>query len=312
MIRKILITVLTGGATYFLTDLANQPKIWALSVAIFIGGIALVAQFLDDFESRLAKTEEKQERNLTEIRSLIERGFARSDVTMELLQAVEASELQTDTIIKLVRNSTQIRSDLLPLLLCRYVQSQINHMSQFLRDLSEGGEISYEGEDRDWILGLTTQCQHTIDAISLNEVDAYGGIFDGGLWTCDLGRRYLALQRDATHRGVTIRRLFVIDKREQISWDNLLFLCRQHKDLGFQVKVLDQSTMPDVIKSMISDFVVFDSVVSYEVTSGSLGTRSAIFRTRLVLQPERVKEQMQRFEDFWSLAEEVDYSRPAA
>jgi hypothetical protein len=307
VVHKIGIALLTGGAVFVLTFLANQSKVWDLSASAFVGGVVLVAEFLNDFERRLKRVEESQEKKLDELRRWIEDGFARLNEATEMFQAIEASAFQTEAITQLIRNSTQIRTDWPPQLLYRYVQSEINQMSQFLKDISERGEISYEGEDRDWLLGLTVQCQHTMNAISLSPTDSYG--VDSGLWNSDLGQRYLALQMDATRRGVVIRRLFVIDTSGPVNQDKLLSICRQHKDIGIHIKVLDQSTMPELIKNMLVNFVVFDSVVSYETAPVSFApsaSRLTILTTRLVLQPERVQERMQRFEDLWSAAKEVD------
>lgn len=153
---------------------------------------------------------------------------------------------------------------------------------------------------RDCLLGLTMQSRHTIDAISLSTAHD----FDGGLWISDLGQHYLALQRDAACREVVIRRVFIIDQHGQADQD-LLRICRQQKDVGIRVRVLDQSAIPDVIKSLVFDFVVFDGVVSYEVPPVSYDMRSTAAITRLVLQSGQVEERMRQFEDLWSAALEI-------
>ena len=38
---------------------------------------------------------------------------------------------------------------------------------------------------------------------------------DGGLWTSDLGQRYLELQREAITRKVRIRRIFVVEHEHE-------------------------------------------------------------------------------------------------
>ncbi len=75
-------------------------------------------------------------------------------------------------------------------------------MTSFVRQLPGGTEIAYDGEDREWMLGLTAEASRSIDAISLSTVDAGIRGFDGGLWTSDLGTRYLELQHEAIARGV--------------------------------------------------------------------------------------------------------------
>jgi len=305
---KIFVTALIGGMAYYVTDLTGQPQIWALAASVFLGGITLIVQFLNDFENRLENVEVSQAEHSAEMRSLIAEGFARTNEATELFQAVEASALQTDAVTQLVRHSTEI-APASPPLVYGFAQLQITRMSQFLKELSEGGDVPYDGEDRDWILGLTMQCQKTIDATSLSTVDAGGNGFDGGLWTSDLGQRYLEHQREAARRGVTIRRVFIMDRSEQASEEEFLRICRKQKDLGIEVKALNQSDIPDALKNLLFDFVIFDSVISYQVTPGSQvedSIKPTIVNTHLVLQPERVKERIRRFEDLWASARELE------
>jgi hypothetical protein len=213
---------------------------------------------------------------------------------------------QDDAVTQLVRNFAQIHPDSSPLV-HEFAQLQINQISQFLKGLSEGVGVSYDGEDREWLLGLTMQSRHAINAISLCTAHIDGEDFDvdGGLWDSDLGQRYLALQRDAMRRDVVIRRVFVIDQPGQANQDNLLRVCRQQRDLGIHVKIIDQSAMPDAIKSVMLDFIVFDNAISYEVLPASRNMKPTTFKTHLVLQPERVKERTRQFETFWPEALDV-------
>jgi len=305
VVRKIIITVLIGGMAYYVTDLTNQPQIWALTASVFLGGITLVVQFLNDFENRLENVEVSQAEHSAEMRSLIAEGFARTNEATELFQAVEASALQTDAVTRLVRHSTQIDPDSPPLVY-RFAQLQINRMSQFLKELSEGGDVSYDGEDRDWLLGLTIEARQTLIATSLSTVDAGGESFDGGLWTSDFGLRYLELQREAVRRGVIIRRVFIVDQPEQTNDADLLRICRQQKNLGVQVRVLDRTHIPD---ALLFDFVVFDNTIGYEVIPASrveVGMRPMIVKTHLMRQPGRVEERTRRFEDLWVSARELE------
>jgi hypothetical protein len=308
VLGKITMTILTGGLTYLITNLADQPQIWVLTVTILVSGVMLIVQFMSDFEHRLEHVEEKRELHSNEIRSLIEDGFAKTSEVTELFRAVEASALQTDTIIQLVRNSTQIAPSSPPLV-SGFAQSQIGTMSQFLKELSEGGEVCYDGEDRDWLLGLTMQAEHTIDATSLSTVDAGANGFGGGLWTSEHGQRYLAVQRDAMRRGVVVRRLFILDSPGQAKESDFLRIYRQQQNLGIHTRVLDRSTIPHALKNLLFDFIVFDGVISYEVTPASRvedTMKPTIVKTHLGLQRERVRERIRRFEDLWTSAQELD------
>ena len=310
LIRKIVISLLAGGLAYFITDMvgSDQPQVWVITITVFIGGITFAVQFMNDFEHRLESVEEKQEAHLAEIQSLVEDGFAKMSEATALFQAVEASAMQTDAVTRLVRYSTQIEPGSPPLI-HGFAQSQINRTSQFLKELSEGGQVSYDGEDRDWMLGLTIQSRATIDATSLSTVDAGGESYDGGLWTSDLGHRYLELQREAMQRGVVIRRLFILDDSRLTMESNFLRIYRRQQDLGIQTRVLDQSTIPHDLRNLLFDFIVFDGVISYEVTPASRvenTMKPTIVKTNLALRPERVKERMQRFEELWDAAQDFE------
>jgi hypothetical protein len=309
VIRKIIITIATGGLAYliiryFIANPTDQPQILVRIVSVFIAGITLLVQFLRDFEKRLESVEEKQETHSTETQSMIKEGFSQTSKVMELFQALEASALQTDTVTQLVQHATQIKPGS-PSLVYGFAQSQISRMSQLLKDLSEGGDVSYDGEDQDWILGLTMQSQHAIDATSLSTVDAGGVSFNGGLWTSALGQRYLECQRDAIHRGVIIRRVFILDGAGQTREPEFLRIYQQQQDLGIRTKVLDRSTIPPTLRNILFDFIVFDGVISYEVTPAARvedTMKPTIVKTNLALQSQRVRERMQRFEKLWDAA----------
>ncbi len=308
LIRKIFISLLAGGLAYLITNTSEQPQIWVITVTLLIGSLTFVVQFMNDVEHRLESVEEKQEAHTVEIRSLVKDGFARMNKATALFNAVEASAVQTDAVTRLVQYSTQIEPDSPPLV-HEFAQSQINRMSQFLKELSEGGQVSYDGEDRDWMLGLTMQSRHTIDATSLSTVDAGGVGFNGGLWTSDLGQRYLELQREAIHRGVVIRRVFILDSSGQTMEPDFLGIYRRQQDLGIQARVLDRATIPHILKNLLFDFIVFDGVISYEVTPASRvedTMKPTIVKTNLALQPERVKERIRRFEELWLAAQNFE------
>jgi hypothetical protein len=139
-------------------------------------------------------------------------------------------------------------------------------------------------------------------------VDAGGTGFEGGLWTSHLGARYLELQQEATNRGVVIRRLFILDSPEQSRQANLLRIYRRQQELGIDARVLDRSTIPDDLKNLLFDFIVFDGAISYEVTPAARveDTMPTIVKTSLALRPERAGELMRRFEQLWGSAQKFE------
>jgi hypothetical protein len=333
VIRKIFVSVAIGTIAYFITNILieriGEKQIWAITLSLLLGGVTFLAQVLHDFEGRMtgversevshaASVEEIVEQRFGEIRDEMEEGFARIDKVVqagftkineatELFGLVEASALRTDAVTRLVRHSTQIDPTAPPLIF-RFAQDEIGRMSEFLKELSEGGNVTYEGEDRDWMLSLARNANSSIDATSLTTVDAGGrGFVDGGLWSSDLGQRYLEVQRDAIMRGIRIRRVFIMDRPDLARDDGFLSVCSMQHELGIEVRVLDSSAIPEVRRSSLFDFILFDDVISYETTPASSiegSIRPTIVNTRLELRPNRVKDRIQRFKDLWASARE--------
>ncbi|GII25113.1 phosphatidylserine/phosphatidylglycerophosphate/cardiolipin synthase family protein [Planosporangium mesophilum] len=310
--RKIALSLGVGGLAYFITnvvaDASEALQIWSITISVFIGGVVLITQLLGDFEKRLAKVELGQERHAREIEQRVKTGFSTINEATKLFGLVEDSALATEGLIQLVRHSTQIDAAAPPLVF-RFAQAEISRMSEFLKELGDGGNVIYEGEDRDWMLSLTRTVETSIDATSLTTVDAGGdGFVDGGLWSSDLGQRYLDCQRDAIQRGVHIRRVFILDKPD-LADEDFLGVCRLQREIGIHVRILDSSAIPGLRRSSLFDFILFDEGISYEVTPASRvegAIAPSILTTRLELRPARVRDRMQRFKDLWESARDLD------
>jgi hypothetical protein len=91
VIRKILFTVLVGGLAYLITNMvaSEQSQGWGIIVSVFIGGVTLVVQFLNDFEKRLEKVEKERAAHLNEIRLMIKEEFAGANNFMDEFRAAE-------------------------------------------------------------------------------------------------------------------------------------------------------------------------------------------------------------------------------
>lgn len=309
IIIKITVTLVIGGVAYLLSNLYDQPRIWGITLSAFIGGVTLIVQFLIDFDNRLQSLENCQIEHTARMEETVDAGFSKINEATELFGLVEASTLQTDVVTQLVRYCTHMNSGT-PKLVYDFAHSEIIRISDFIKDLSEGADVTYDGEDRDWLLGLTHNADMTIDATSLTTVDAgTHGFIDNGLWVSELGQRYLEAQRDAVQRGVQIRRIFITDRPDLADATDLHRVCQLHRDLGINVRILDPPAIPGTRRTTLFDFILFDNVVSYEVTPASrIGNdaRPLVVSTRLILRPERVRERVQRFKDLWDSANDLD------
>jgi len=204
-----------------------------------------------------------------------------------------------------VRNAAVIPAS--PPLLYDFAEAEIARMSEFLKELGEGSDVTYDGEDRDWLLGLARHARSTIDATSFSTVDAGSNGFDGGFWVSDLGQRYLEVQRDAAQRGVAIRRIFILDRPELKDDPAFLGVYRLQVAMNIQVRFLDASTMPAILKiAPLFDFILFDDVLSYEAVPAPRVSSAAnpnIRNTELVLRRRRVDERIERYKNLWSHAQ---------
>lgn len=192
-------------------------------------------------------------------------------------------------------------------LLKRLARREIERVTWLVRQLPVGSEIAYDGEDREWLLGLTQEAERSIDAISVSAVDAGTRSFDGGLWTSDLGIRYLALQREAIDRQVSIRRIFVFQNEELVRDETFVRITQMQRDVGIDVRLLHYQLIPEWLQSMTNDFIVFDGAISYEITSAAAfyagGSWPLIVRTVLAPTPARVRDLENKFRQLWVAAD---------
>jgi hypothetical protein len=262
--------------------------------ALVTVGFMLVLLFID-LQTRISALDERTSA-----------GFSRLDRAARLARLMELSALDT-TLLTDLMEAVGAADDTTSPLLQGLARREIERITWFVKQLPLGSEIAYDGEDREWLLGLTAEAQHSIDAISLSTVDAGLRGFDGGLWTSDLGTRYLELQREAIDRKVAIRRIFIFENEDLSRDETFLKITQMQRDVNVEVRMLDHQLIPERLQSMIFDFIIFDGALSYESTTAATfnadETRPAIVRTRLALMPPRVRDLQNQFEQLWKAAD---------
>jgi hypothetical protein len=290
--NKVLFTILAGAFVYLLTNVTRQPPVWQLTMSIFVGGIVLVVQIL-------IETAEESRRT------------ARIVVQMDEVAALftRTDEELGRSIAQFVRTATRI--DGTEGLRLRFANLQIRRMTTLFDGL-ERGSVEYEGEDRDWLLGLTETAMETIDAISTASFRKGRTFVDEeDLWTSDLGMRYLTGQRKAVDRGVKIRRLFLLDEDpeagSEANLEMTVRLLEPHKKIGIETRVIRSSNLDFLVQANLADFVLFDDKISYELEPApSMGSvRPVIARSMLVVDGDRVHERRGRFESLWANGEKI-------
>jgi hypothetical protein len=294
---KIVLPLLVGLITLVGGHFGGMQAGGALELAAVVAFALALALFIVDTQLRISAVGE---------RATV--GFEQVGRLADLSGLMERSSLGPVLLADFLRTAGQVDGRVNPLLQ-RVAVREVERVALFLRQLPVGIEISYDGEDRDWMLALTREANTSVNAISLSTVDAGVLGLDGGLWTSDLGQRYLELQREAVARRVRIRRIFVVEHEheEMVQDESFLRITAMQRDIGVEVRMLDHKLIPDWMGPMIFDFIVFDAAVSYETTpttSFSSGqSRPGMLRTRLVPQPERVQELEERFEKLWEQAD---------
>jgi TIR domain len=232
-------------------------------------------------------------------------GLQMIDRSTQPLDLMERPVFDTALLKDFVEAAGQVDASASPLLQ-RLARREIERVTRFMRQLPAGNEIVYDGEDREWLLGLTQEAQRSIDAISLATVDAGPRGFDGGLRTSDLGTRYLTLQREAMDRQVSIRRIFVFANEDLARDETFLKIVKMQRDVGVDVRLFHYQLIPEWLQTMTFDFIVFDGAVSYETTQSTTfyagGSRPAIVRTLLDPMPTRVRDLENKFEQLWAAA----------
>ena len=298
VLRTALLTILSGGVTFLITNALNQPQAISIMLSILIGGIALLVRFLVDFENRLAVVEKLEKDGMADMKKLVGDAFSEISEATELFGLIEASALQTDLVTQLVRNSTQISPNSPPIVY-QFVQAKIKETSDFLKQLAEGGTVTYYGEDREWLLGLTRNVTVSVDAISLAAVDH-------DLWQSEIGQRYLDAQRLAARAGKRVRRIFVLDRPSMENDPGLRRAYAEQRQMDIEVRLLDRTAVPTPLQVQVRDLIVFDDILAYETTPTTGDPQLAqVAETRLVLTDSRVKQCAQLFRELWEVSREL-------
>lgn len=303
LLVKISLSVLFGLLAFVTTELMSSrigtSTVVGIAASVFIAGVAFVTQFLVDVAERVDALQESMRTGLNSVNE-----------ATRVLDRAEASGLDVDTLLGLVHNAS-LMSD--PPLLIQFAEAEIARLSGYLREIGQVGSATYEGEDRDWLLGLTRTATASMDAMSFTTVHSAGGsLVDGGLWATDLGVHYLSAQAEAVRRGVAIRRVFSVERAELLDDPEFHRVLGLHRERGVQVRTLTpeqlRSAPLPMHRSLLLDFIVFDEVLCYEANLGSevgKGNPTVVTTTRLLTDHRHVNDRIQRFNGLWEAAQEV-------
>lgn len=317
LIGKIGVSLLLFWAAFGLSSLlklgSQADLLWSIGASLFVAGIAFLAQYLIDVEKRLGdlnrkfddhidQTSERLDQHAHTTEQQMADGLAKIHLATELFDLREVAPtnpVDLAPMISLVQGYAKISRGSAALL-ASFAQAELVRLSGYLKVLGEGSDLSYEGEDRDWLLGLTKATQSSLCATSLSTVDAGGQSFtDGGLWRSELGLRYLDEQKRAIERGVHIQRIFIVD-RPELQVSSLHEVLDQHVRIGVDVRVLNAPPAPGLLR--LTDFIIFDDVLLYKSHAGTpvAGVSPFIDSTALVTNREQVGARKREFLQVWN------------
>jgi len=302
---KILVTLMAGGLTYLLTIFAGQPLIWRLTMSVFVAGVVLIVQLLRETDTRILDLKSQLTAHAVRVEGKVDDRFAAVNEATALYGRVEATALRPDQMTRLVTAAASL--DPADDLQRRFADREITRAAELFEGLRNGWAI-YEGEDRDWLLGLTACVTESIDATSMTTFDTPRGYVDEGqFWGSDLGQRYLDSQHRAIDRGVRIRRLFLLDDGPAANKDRIAELIEPHRKIGVETRILPTSSLDFLLQKNLVDFILFDRRISYELHAASTLSsehRPVIASVTLVVERRRLDERRDRFDRMWASANE--------
>ncbi|MET0237995.1 MAG: DUF6879 family protein [Kibdelosporangium sp.] len=302
VIRKIVVTSLSGALSFPLTNLLFDSAAQQLAMSAAVGAVALVVQLLVEVEQRLSAVETGQDEQADEVRHVVAAGFQKVSTATEMFGRIEATELSSSGFADLAGKAAAIGPGAPPLIVA-FAQSEIDRVTELLGALA-GSEVTREGEDRDHLLTLTRLARTGIDATSLFAVDGGGLSGESGFWNSDLGQSYLELQHQAVRRGVRVRRIFIVENEELATRPQFELLCRSQRECGIDVRILVPSRLSR--RRTFRDYVLFDDTISYEVvpcvrvTSDTAGPQ--IQSTSLASKCPQVNNLVEDYARLWEAA----------
>ncbi|MGW0863062.1 DUF6879 family protein [Streptomyces sp. NPDC002611] len=255
---------------------------WA--AIVFPGGCAaLIVWMLMRFDKRLKAMGKSHENALATI-----------GAATEVLSGVDASVLRSRDMTRLARAYARIL-ELDSHVVRIFAEVETGRHNSFLESLGQG-RVECPGENHDWLLALTACAYRTLYAISTP--------LDRDFWGSEPAQWYLAAQREVIHsRGVDVRRLFLVRDESEVT-ESLERLCHSHSELGIEVRIVVLTQLgPRPQTAVLSDFVLFDGELSYEILPDIRGVPA---RTTLRTAPDHVQERISRFRDLWEAASPPD------
>lgn len=313
LLWKIFITCAAAAGTYAATTFVHQDDMLALMLSAFVGGVTLVVQFMLDVEARqisvdtsLSAFEKHQEELTAQLEGSVKLQLERFNQANRLLARLDSGPLGRQLVMDLVQHAGDLNGSA-PALAHRLAESGISEVSNFISDLSGGREVAADGDGWPWTFTLTSSAHETIDATSYSaRGDGEQSLWDDDMWTSELGQRYLKVQSEAIQRGVTVRRIFILEEMALAEHAELRNNCDQQVRLGIDVRLIDAAKAANIAGGHIP-LVIYDRAISFELTQSRFpAARPGFIKTTLVLNPFKVHERWEMFQRLWDGASKYE------
>jgi hypothetical protein len=312
LVRKIAWTLLAGFLSFGITGLLDKALNVSLAdqliVTVLIGSVTLIVQYLSEVDRRLNESERFQRDAADGFHRMVRGGFESVDEATELMAEIEKSAIRSDLLKLVVRRSAHITASAVPLVQS-LAASETARLAATLQSLSDGHEVFYDGEDREFLLALTRGTTKSLLATSWATINTETVGFEAGFWMSDLGARYLDLQRAAVRRDVEIRRIFIIESPTLMTNAELQHIVAMQRSAGIHVRFCDGSEAAQ--DGGLSDFVIFDNQICYDTTPVTRREAPGApwrLTTRIVLNEDTTRHRLDRFNDLWENALPVNRS----
>lgn len=298
VVLKVLITVAVGTGTYVITNLVDQSEeeLWQIALAVLIGGATLIVQYMVDFEQRLGSVETGQRQNRRELgesltarhdemKELVDQGFRRVSEVTELFSRLDASGMPSDEISRLVRSAAHVGSQSRGIVK-EFARAEITRVASMMTALTSWGSADWE-ENNDLLIALTRCVRESIYATS--------SFVDLAFWKTATAKHYLDVQREAIRCGVKVRRLFIVQIREE--FDDLDEILQEQRSAGIEAGVLVLSELrSDIRVGETLDVVILDEELYFEIKTD---VQQLNPNARLEARAPHVTRRKERFDKLW-------------
>ncbi|MEU5506549.1 DUF6879 family protein [Streptomyces fungicidicus] len=284
----MLVSLVAGALTSVITKVANSEVKWQIGVGIFVGGCILILQLLGDLINQVRDLKAVLPQHDAKTQETITRSFARISEATKFYSEME--QLPSDGVAALATHAVEVAAKG-PDIMRRFAEELMRRLALDMEAL-KSGSVDCAGENHDWLLTLTNCATSSIDTTSTLS------LVDRDFWNSAPADLYLQAQRGAIARGVTVRRLFLVDDSADLN-DDLRQLGQEQRELGIETRVLVRTQLPQhVRRGLVDEFIVFDKATCYEIEQDQLHVNTS---TRVRAHEDYVRLRSQRFAELWDV-----------